>query len=297
MDGGEDEEATPAIPLLEPVSPLLETLPALTGDLSLRLSYDEDDHDHPHNEQSPPGTWPMTPQPQRRTNRFVPEAPGTPTPQFITAEGAAPAPTVASPVERSDPFDGPAGSEGDKEEQQESDDENLGWLVSFTRQGGKMVEVDDVELDSFVITSVEDTIKSEEEFVDVSLGTAIAESTPNQTLFYDEDSSVVVTRALRRASIHAPSDDFFLDPASFVSEEESSGELVEVEVDGPADGLMRSLSTMSRRGTSKKWKDQVTMTVKDELVLICFPEKLKSDTYGEYPGLSCGWLLTKWCSC
>lgn len=218
----------------------------------------------------------------RAKRRFLvlPDSLMTPSPQFITAEGAAPVPPVLDPVEQSDPFDGPAGSDHDDNVLEDSDGEDLGnWMVSFERQDGKMVEVDDVELNSFVISGIEDSLKSEDAFF-LDSTAPVDSSTPNQTLLYDEDSSVIVTRALRRNSVFEPGHDFFLDPASFVSEEEPS-QMVD-DVDGPADGLMRSLSTMSRRGTSKKWKDQVTMTVKDELVLICFPEKLKSETYGEF---------------
>lgn len=255
MDGGEDE-ADP--------TPPPEELPSST----LGTSSDEDEV------QSPPGTYPLTPCPIRQKRMIIPE---TPIPKFITAEGAA----TTDPADPFVPFDGTARS--DDEGPQESDGEALGdWIISYERRGGTMIKVDDVELNSFVISGIEDSMKTEETYDSNLSSEPVASSTPVQSLFYDEHSSVIVTRALQKAAVLNPGEDFFLDPADFVSEDEDCSELVEAEMDGPADGLMRSLSTMKTRGTFKKLKDQVTMAVKDELVLIYFPEKLKSEIYGNY---------------
>ncbi|TGZ78714.1 hypothetical protein EX30DRAFT_342930 [Ascodesmis nigricans] len=93
-----------------------------------------------------------------------------------------------------------------------------------------------------------------------------------------ERSGIFEQTSIPRISI-PPAEDFkrFEDTTLEIVEDVENSSIGHGGMDGAADELLKGV--LSKSGGNKKFKEQVSMTVKEEEVIVCFPENLKATAY------------------
>lgn len=126
------------------------------------------------------------------------------------------------------------------------------------------------------LTELQNTISSQ---LDSARKTMIPAKTKVQTAKIGTQSSGYFQQIIPCLQTASGSDvQRFEDPSLDIIEDIEKQPFGSGLTDGTGEMLLKSI--MNRAG-SGKWKDQVYLTVKDEEVFVCFPEKLQAQVYGE----------------